>query len=112
MTRRCPGPCPDPDQGMKAAEWHRVYGPPGRREFVAQLPCVACWRRRCHNHHITSGGIGRKTDYDQIVPLCVLHHGEVHQQNGRHSFAEKYGIDWKEQAALTEKLWKEGAEEE
>jgi len=53
-----------------------TMGSRARREFVSQLPCMACGRRGCANAHVlpklvSGGGIGRKGHYTTIAPLCV-----------------------------------------
>ncbi len=44
-----------------------------------------------HSHHVKTIGSGG-SDY-QTVPLCALHHSEVHNI-GRETFAQKHAIDW------------------
>ncbi len=53
------------------SETLRIYGPPERREFVKSQPCVACGKQGdSENAHIETGGMGRKADFDKIIPLC------------------------------------------
>lgn len=61
-------------------EWERAYGSKQRVEWVKSQPCVACWKTPCENAHIVTGGMGRKADYDQIVPLCRYHHRVLHNE--------------------------------
>ncbi len=89
-------------------EFERVYGPPGRRAFVEGLPCIASRGVRCrgpsNNHHIKNGGMGRKSDYTDIVPLCFDHHQEVHGR-GQETFSKRHRIYWREWAETTESQW-------
>lgn len=58
------------------------------RAWVATLPCARCSRASSprwpnHAHHNTFGrGKGQKTNDTQCLPLCHLHHGELHALNG------------------------------
>ena len=64
----------------KASEWARCYGSKARVRFVAWLPCACgCGLRPCENAHIGTGGMGRKGDYDTVVPLTPECHRRVHQ---------------------------------
>lgn len=62
------------------SDFARVYGSKARVEFVKGLPCVACNSGPCDNAHIKSGGMGRKADYTDIVPLCHNCHLLQHQR--------------------------------
>lgn len=100
---------------MKTEDWIRSYGPLGRTEFVQGLPCIAGAGRICrgksHNHHTKSGGTGRKADCDTIVPLCFLHHNEVHA-NGQDTFARRHKINWELAASETEMKWQDHLQRE
>lgn len=70
-------------RGRKPSETLRVYGPVERRRWVKSLPCIYCVRLSAifaltggesHQAHVETGGMGRKADYDRIVPLCASHH--------------------------------------
>ena len=56
------------------AERLRIYGPPGRVEFVKSLPCAACgvvgYSENAHVPPKGEAGTGYKADYRFIVPLC------------------------------------------
>jgi hypothetical protein len=56
------------------AERTRIYGPPGRVEWMQRQPCLVCGRTPSVNAHTVTGGTGRKADADTIVPLCDPHH--------------------------------------
>lgn len=96
-------------------EWRRAYGSLERVFFVAwALPCVVpgCRlheRHGCQNHHWRTGGMGRKADSTEIVPLCKYHHDKVHLM-GRQSFEEYFDVDLEKEAEYTETEWKHNGE--
>jgi DNA recombination protein Rad52 len=50
-------------------------------DFVATQACVICGRRPTHAHHLTftqPRALGRKVSDEFTVPLCNLHHRELH----------------------------------
>lgn len=67
-------------KAKSSAEFARIYGSEARIEFVKALPCIACGKGPCENAHIRSGGMGRKADYRDIVPLCESCHRLQHQK--------------------------------
>lgn len=95
------------DAAKAKAEDARIYGPPGRREWVSQQPCVVSGQTPCENAHTggTSGGISRKSDYNTIVPLTHDAHAELHRI-GVKSFEKKYGVNLTAEAKKTEESWK------
>lgn len=92
----------------KAKNWTRAYGGKARIAFVAAMPCLVnllCDRsQQCHNAHITTGGMGRKSDAARIVPLCSWHHDALHRR-GRLSFEQFFGLDLAAEAARIDALW-------
>lgn len=75
---------PKPRQRIKAkprssVEFQRVYGSKRRVEFVKRMGCCVCGKTPCENAHIKSGGMGRKADYRDIIPLCSACHRLQHQ---------------------------------
>lgn len=64
---------------MRRDEFDRVYGGKERLEWVRSQPCCVCARNDgCENHHVRSGGTGRKADARWIVPLCAWCHRRYH----------------------------------
>lgn len=53
----------------------RIYGPPERIALVKSLPCAACGIvGYSENAHVLgNGGMGRKSDYQTVAPLCGPH---------------------------------------
>jgi hypothetical protein len=63
---------------------------------VAAKPCLICETIPCHAHHITFAqprGLSVKVSDEYTVPLCALHHNEVHRFRPEEAWWRKYGID-------------------
>ena len=44
------------------------------------MPCVVCGsRREIVGHHIKSKGSGGDDSKENLIPVCFIHHAEVHQ---------------------------------
>ena len=99
----------------KQDNWDRAYGSPTRCEFVKVMGCSICGWDTTHgrpgqshpieNAHITNGGLSRKADYDQVIPLCWVHHDEF--DDGKKTFSAKYDFDPVKRAAEVEQAWQE-----
>jgi len=87
----------------KAREFARCYHSHERVAFIQASPCIipGCG---CHsiNAHVGSkgAGAGRKADYDQIAPLCAVHHQALH--DGRLTPDQGWLL---KHAAATEAAW-------
>jgi hypothetical protein len=49
--------------------------------FVATQPCLICGRSPSHAHHVRyaqSRGLGLKVSDEFTVPLCAIHHHQIH----------------------------------
>jgi hypothetical protein len=88
----------------KAAEFARCYGSRARVAFVKALPCCICGGGPCDNAHLGNGGMGRKSDYPNIVPLCRTHHQRLHRI-GLDAFEDWYSVTLAHYATWTETLW-------
>jgi hypothetical protein len=86
-------------------ERERIYGSPERQTFVRGLGCLICGADP-QLAHTATGGMGRKADAATIVPLCDLHHRELHQ-HGVSTFARRWGIDLTASAAWIEEQWRQ-----
>jgi hypothetical protein len=64
--------------------------------FIRTHHCCICQRPGdIHAHHVRLGnacGMGTKPSDYRTVPLCPMHHGELHQ-NGEKTFWSKYTMD-------------------
>jgi hypothetical protein len=64
--------------------------------FVASQPCVICGRVPSDPHHIKFAeqrAMGRKVSDRFTVPICRLHHRELHRRGNERSWWEKQGLD-------------------
>lgn len=91
----------------KPSEFKRIYGSRARVAWVKRQPCIVTTgvcAGPIENAHIVTGGMGRKADADQIVPLCNRHHHNLHGL-GRESFERLYLVSLAACAAQTEQQW-------
>jgi hypothetical protein len=70
----------------KPSEFARIYGSRERVRFIKSLPCCLCCgialsdfapdagNSSDNAHTGERSGMGRKADFDTIVPMCRLHH--------------------------------------
>ena len=73
--------------------------------MVAGKPCAICESTPCHAHHVTFAqprGLSLKVRDEYSVPLCVMHHNEVHASGKEASWWRSQGID---PLKLARKLW-------
>ena len=74
-------------------------------KFVASQPCLVCARTPSDAHHIKFAeqrAMGRKVSDKFTVPVCRLHHRELHRLGNERAWWEAKGIDPLEMAAT---LW-------
>ena len=65
-------------------------------KFVATQPCLICGRTPSHAHHLTfcqKRGLSLKVSDEFTVPLCELHHDELHRSGGEKQWWDKRQID-------------------
>ena len=75
-------------------------------KFVATAPCLICGRRPCDAHHVKFAeqrAMGRKVSDRFTVPLCRLHHRELHRGGDERAWWRRYGI---EPLGIASALWK------
>jgi ERF superfamily len=64
--------------------------------FVASRPCLCCGRTPSDAHHIKyaeARAMGRKVSDKFTVPVCRLHHRELHWRGDERAWWEAQGID-------------------
>jgi hypothetical protein len=74
--------------------------------FVGSQPCLICARRPTDAHHLRFAQVtamGRKVSDRFTVPLCRLHHGELHQRGNERLWWQERGVD---PLAVAAALWK------
>lgn len=77
--------------------------------LVAARPCLICEALPCHAHHITFAqprGLSQKVSDEYTVPLCALHHNELHAFGNEASWWRNQGI---EPLPKANALWLESA---
>jgi hypothetical protein len=60
----------------------RRYRDKGHLRFVASKPCTVCGRQPSDPHHLRftqNRALGRRVSDEFTVPLCRIHHREVHR---------------------------------
>ena len=73
--------------------------------FVASQPCLVCGRTPSDAHHIKFAeqrAMGRKVSDKFAVPICRLHHRELHRRGNERVWWETQGID---PLAIAATLW-------
>ena len=85
----------------------RRYRDKEHLKFVASQPCLICNRTPADAHHLRFAqqqAIGRKVSDEYTVPLCRVHHRQVHQRGNEVTFWADLGIDALE---IARGLWQE-----
>jgi hypothetical protein len=74
----------------------RRYRDKAHLKFVASRPCLICGCRPSDPHHLRFAqvrALGRKVSDEFTVPLCRLHHRELHRSRNESLWWRKLGID-------------------
>jgi hypothetical protein len=64
--------------------------------FISRQPCVVCGRQPCEAHHIRfaqPSALGRRVSDEYTIPLCRLHHRELHRIGNERSWWDQLKID-------------------
>jgi ERF superfamily len=64
--------------------------------FISRQPCTVCGRKPCEAHHIRFAqprALGRRVSDEFTVPLCRVHHRELHRQGDEAAWWGKANID-------------------
>jgi DNA recombination protein Rad52 len=64
--------------------------------FVASQPCLICGRSPSHAHHIRysqSRGLSLKVSDEFTVPLCAIHHHQIHTTGKEREWWEERNMD-------------------
>jgi hypothetical protein len=75
--------------------------------YVASQPCVICGRLPSHPHHVRyaqSRGIGLKVSDEFVIPLCAIHHRQLHQTTKEREWWQERKID---PLMIADALWRE-----
>jgi hypothetical protein len=102
---------PDPqkpiDKSALAVAAPRRYRNREHLRSVIKMPCLVCGRKPSDPHHLRYAqprALGRKASDEFVVPLCRMHHREVHRAGDERAWWKAAGIDPLE---VAHKLWKE-----
>jgi hypothetical protein len=66
------------------------------RKYVAAQPCLVCGRTPADPHHLRfaqSRALGRKVSDEFTVPVCRLHHGDIHRRGDEAAWWRETAID-------------------
>jgi hypothetical protein len=74
----------------------RRYRNKDHLKFVSGQPCAVCGRQPCEAHHpryAQPRALGRRVSDEFTVPLCRVHHRELHREGNERSWWDKVNID-------------------
>ncbi len=75
--------------------------------FVASQPCLLCGRQPCDRHHLRFAqprALGLKVSDEFTVPLCRIHHRQLHQAGNEAAWWEDLDVNALE---IAKGLWEE-----
>jgi hypothetical protein len=78
------------------------------RSFVSLQPCVVCGRSPADPHHLRFAqprALGRKVSDEFTVPVCRVHHRELHRHGDEAAWWKSINID---PLPIALRLWQEG----
>jgi hypothetical protein len=94
------------DKSVLAVPAPRRYRNKEHLRYVAQQPCLLCGRKPSDPHHLRfmqPRALGRKASDEFVVPLCRMHHREVHRAGNERAWWKQTSID---PLKVARKLWK------
>jgi hypothetical protein len=104
-------PEPPPSADSDSARMARVHPRTMRlrdklhRRFVSKQPCLVCGRAPSEPHHLRFAqprALGRKVSDEFTVPLCRLHHRELHRHGDEAKWWNEAKID---PMTIAHRLW-------
>jgi hypothetical protein len=107
--KRAPGRStkrPGIDKSVLAIGEPRRYRNKAHIQFVAAQSCLICGRRPSDPHHLRFAqkrALGRKVSDEFTVPLCRLHHRELHRSRDERAWWSRTGVD---PVKIARTLWK------
>ena len=78
--------------------------------FVARQPCLICGRSPSHAHHIRCAqakGLSLKVSDEFTVPLCAIHHHQIHTTGKEREWWQEHNID---PLKIANGLWQQSRE--
>jgi hypothetical protein len=76
-------------------------------EYVASKPCIVCGRNPSDAHHLRFAeplALGRKVSDEFTVPLCRIHHRELHDRGDEKAWWATVRVD---PGPIARQLWSE-----
>jgi hypothetical protein len=95
------------DKSALAVAAPRRYRNREHLRSIVKMPCLVCGRKPSDPHHLRFAqprALGRKASDEFTVPLCRMHHREVHRASDERAWWKAAGID---PLKVAGKLWKE-----
>jgi hypothetical protein len=95
------------DKSALAVAAPRRYRNREHLRSVVKMPCLVCGRTPSDPHHLRYAqprALGRKASDEFVVPLCRMHHREVHRAGDERAWWKAAGID---PLNVAHNLWKE-----
>ena len=95
---------PEPGRGRIAAKTIRLRDK-DHRKFVASQPCLVCGRVPADAHHLRFAqprALGRKVSDEFTVPVCRVHHRELHRHGDEAAWWQTIKID---PLPIARRLW-------
>jgi hypothetical protein len=68
----------------------------GHLRFISRQPCTVCGRQPCEAHHVRfaqPSAVGRRVSDEFTVPLCRVHHRDLHRIGNERAWWDKLNID-------------------
>jgi hypothetical protein len=95
------------EQDTLAITKPRRYRNKDHLRHVARQACLICGRQPSDPHHLRYAqprALGRKPSDEFTVPLCRMHHREVHRVSNEQAWWQRFGID---PLSVARNLWNE-----
>ena len=95
------------DKGVLSFPETRRLRDKGHIKWVSNCPCLICGRQPCEAHHLRFAqprALGRRVSDEFTVPLCRVHHRELHRVGNERSWWDRFNID---PMPIALRLWQE-----
>jgi DNA recombination protein Rad52 len=99
-------PGPKVDKASLTIASPRRFRDKAHLQAIAANPCLICGRNPSHAHHLKfaqSHGLSQKVSDEFVVPLCAIHHGELHRATVELEWWRHNGVD---PLPIALELWK------
>jgi DNA recombination protein Rad52 len=90
------GPGPRIEKASLQIGTQRRYRDKAHLRTVSGMPCLVCGQEPSHAHHLKfaqSHGLAQKVSDEFVVPLCALHHDELHRAGAERDWWREKGLD-------------------